>query len=296
MSDSTFTNVIDSNIYLNKDFEKKVPVLTCMTGVQVGRRIMLADDRITFGRSPEATIMLRDDHVSRIHFAVEYDPQHSEYRVMDLGSSNGTLVNEKKIFEAVLKNFDKITAGVTRLRFSWEDALDVQYQAELDQLLNIDSLTGLVVKRRFDEELHRHVAVATKKGGDLAMIMMDLDGVKQINDTHGHAFGAYTISETGKLIKSIIGQIGLASRFGGDEFMAFLPNVQKEEALMIGELIRKAVENHAYEKNDIRLKPTISIGISLLQRDDDVESLLNRADVALYRSKKSGRNKVSFVD
>jgi len=293
MFEYTRTNVIDIKEYQVKDFEKKVPVLTCMTGNNVGRRIMLADDRITLGRSPDATIMLFDSHVSRIHLAFDYDPIRKEYRIQDLGSSNGTLLNETRVSNAIIQNFDKITIGTTLLRFSWEDALDMLYQAEIDQLLNIDELTGLIVKRRFDEELNRYVAVATKQCDGLAMMMMDIDGIKEINDTHGHAFGSYTISETGWLIKTIIGQKGLASRFGGDEFMAFFPNVEAKEARRIAEEIRNNVEMYPYENNGIPFRMTISLGVSQLNVDDSIESLLNRADRALYKSKRSGRNKVS---
>lgn len=295
MSEYGLTNVIDTIKYKNKDFEKKVPVLTFMTGQHVGRRILLADDHITLGRSPEATIMLLDTHVSRIHLAVDHVPEHAGYRIRDLGSSNGTLLNESVVAEAILKDADKITIGATLLRFSWEDELDIKYQTEIEHLLNIDELTGLIVKRRFDEELNRHVAVAAKEGDGLAMLMMDLDGIKQINDTHGHAFGAYTIAEAGGLIKAVIGQKGLASRFGGDEFMAFLPGAGPGVALHLAEEIRQKIEAHPFEKDSVILGPTISIGLSLLKRGDDMDSLLNRADEALYQAKRSGRNRVSVA-
>jgi diguanylate cyclase (GGDEF)-like protein len=138
--------------------------------------------------------------------------------------------------------------------------------------------------------------VAKRQGKGLAMIMMDMDGLKQINDTYGHAFGAYTIAETGSLIKAAFEKKGLASRFGGDEFMAFMPNVQAEEARQIAEAIRMRVENHAYKKDGISLRPTICIGISNLKADDSMASLFKRADEALYMSKRSGRNKVSVAE
>ena len=267
-----------------------------MSGEQVGRRIMLADDHITLGRSPDATIMLRDTRVSRLHLAIKHDAAHGGYRIQDLGSSNGTLLNEARISEAMLKDGDKIIIGHTLLRFSWADALDLRFQNEIDHLINIDELTGLIVKRRFDEELNRFAAVAKKQGSCLAMMMMDLDGIKKINDTHGHTFGAYTISETGRIIKKLIGQKGLASRFGGDEFMAFIPNATIETARCIGENIRRSVEIHPYIKDEIVLKPTICIGISALKTGDTLETLLKRADKALYQSKRRGRNRVTVSD
>jgi two-component system cell cycle response regulator len=296
MADNTPTITGDLNRFIDSDFDKKVPILTCMSGEQVGRRIMLADDHITLGRSPDATIMLQDTHVSRLHLTIQYHVASGGYRIQDLGSSNGTLLNETPITEAVLRDGDKIIIGRTMLRFSWADALDLQFQNEIDHLMNIDELTGLVVKRRFDEELNRFVAVSKKQDGSLAMLMMDMDGIKQINDTYGHAFGAYAISETGRIVKRLVGNKGLASRFGGDEFMVFLPNACLETARCVGEEIRGSVEAHSFIKDGIILKPTICIGISALKPGDTLETLLKRADEALYQSKRKGRNLVSVSD
>jgi two-component system, cell cycle response regulator len=296
MTNDTLTILGDANRFIDGDFDKKVPILTCMSGEQVGRRIMLADDHITLGRSPDATIMLQDTHVSRLHLTIQYDAAGGKYRIKDLGSSNGTLLNETRITEAELRDGDKIIIGHTLLRFSWADALDQRFQNEIEHLMNIDQLTGLVVKRRFDEELNRFAAVARKQGSALAMMMMDMDGIKGINDTHGHPFGAFAIAETGRIVKRLIGDKGLASRFGGDEFMAFIPNATVEAARGIGEEIRKSVEDHTFVKDDIVLKPTICIGISVLKPGDTLETLLKRADEALYQSKRRGRNRVSVSD
>lgn len=287
------TMIDSAKNFTDNVFERKIPRLTCMTGDHIGRRIFLADDRITFGRSHDATIFLSDTHVSRLHLSIEFDPDLNAYRVKDLGSSNGTRLNGKHISEAVLKESDKIIIGQTMLRFGWADELDIEYQAEIDQLMNIDELTGLLVKRRFDEEMNRTIAVAKKQGNELAMIMIDMDGLKQINDSHGHAFGSYSISQTGKLIKEIIEKRGLACRFGGDEFMVFLPDFNTEKARCIAEDIRKRVENHPYEKDGVTLNPTVSIGVSTLKSDDTMASIFNRADRALYASKNAGRNMVS---
>jgi diguanylate cyclase (GGDEF)-like protein len=265
-----------------------------MTGNHIGRRILLADDQITLGRSPDATILLRDTHVSWRHLSVEFDPNQNAYRVKDLGSSNGTLLNGKPISEAILKESDKIIIGNTMLCFGWADELDLQYQTEIDQLMNIDELTGLIVKRRFVEEMDRSMAVAKKQGMNLSMIMIDMDGLKKTNDMYGHAFGAYAIAQTGTLIKAGIDKKGLASRFGGDEFMAFLPNLHAEEARRIAEKIRTLIETYPYEKDGVILKITISAGVSALKAGDNMSSIFERADAALYSSKKTGRNKVSI--
>jgi diguanylate cyclase (GGDEF)-like protein len=89
---------------------------------------------------------------------------------------------------------------------------------------------------------------------------------------------------------------GLASRFGGDEFMVFLPNTPVDKAREIAEEIRRNVEQHNYEKDNARFSLTISIGLALLKENDTPETLFKRADDALYISKKSGRNRVSVIE
>lgn len=289
------TVILNATWFSDKDFEKKVPGLTVLSGDQVGRRIMLANDRITMGRSPEATIMLRDTLVSRLHLAIDFNPELGSYGIQDLGSLNGSFLNGTRVTETILKESDKILIGNTILRFGWSDVFDLQYQDEIDNLLNIDELTGLIVKRRFDEELNRFIAVSLTQGAELAMIMIDIDGVKRINDTYGHSFGAYTISQTGRLIKAATDHKGLASRFGGDEFMIFLPNFKLDAAEQLAETIRLQVETHNFEMEGIILRPTLSVGISSLKKNDTMGSLFKRADEALYLSKRTGRNRVSTI-
>ena len=296
LTEFTKTTSIQLPSFEATDLQKKIPILTFIAGTQIGRRIPLADDSITMGRSDEATIMIRDTAVSRLHLKIEHEPQSGVYVVNDLGSTNGTVLNDKKTLKGVLSEGDKIAIGRTILRFSWIDAIDMAFHGEVDKLINIDSLTGLVLKRRFDEELNRHVAVALANRSALSMLMMDMDGLKQINDTYGHPFGAYSISETGKIIKGIISSKGLASRFGGDEFMAFLPNIALEEAREIAEQIRHSVKHHDYEKDGTPFTVTMSIGLAGLRENDSLETLLKRADDALYVSKESGRNRVSFIE
>jgi len=293
-----FTTTINLNVpgLEASDFQKRIPILTFIGGSQVGRRVLLANDSITLGRSPVSTIMIDDPAVSRLHIEIACDPQSHVYVVNDLGSSNGTRVNGNTINSWVLGEGDKIIIGQTVLRFSWIDAVDMVFHGEVDRLINVDGLTGLVVKRRFDEEFNRHVAVALRNGSSLSMLMMDMDGLKRINDTYGHPFGAYSISETGKIIKTVVSPKGLASRFGGDEFMAFLPNTAVEQAVEIAEEIRHNVEQYNYQKDHARFSMTISIGLAQLRENDTAETLFKRADDALYISKKSGRNRVSVIE
>jgi diguanylate cyclase (GGDEF)-like protein len=123
---------------------------------------------------------------------------------------------------------------------------------------------------------------------------MDMDGVKGINDTHGHHMGAFVIGEAGHVIGSVLGARGFATRFGGDEFAAGLPGLTKEEAIAVAEEMRVAVVAHVYEKDGVRVQPGLSCGVATIPGDGgDAEALFQAADQAMYRAKRAGKNRVA---
>jgi two-component system, cell cycle response regulator len=123
---------------------------------------------------------------------------------------------------------------------------------------------------------------------------MDMDGVKAINDTHGHAFGAFVIGETGHVLGRVIGSRGFSTRFGGDEFAAAFPALTREKAIQVAEEMRLAVGSHAYEYRGVRLHPGLSCGVASIPGDAaDARTLFQAADEAMYRAKRAGKNRVS---
>ena len=220
---------------------------------------------------------------------------NGNYVLRDLGSTNGTLVNGVLVEGTrVLRDGEKIFVGDTVLRFALADEMDIDFHSEVAALVSIDPLTGLPSKRRFDQALEFALEDAKQVGQPLALLMMDMDGVKKINDTHGHLFGAHVIGETGRVIARVLGSKGHACRFGGDEFSAFLCDHEPHAASAMGEQIRSAVETAGLEKDGIALKPTISIGVACYpDAGDDLLGLVAMADKALYRAKEQGKNRVS---
>lgn len=252
------------------------------------------EERILLGRAPECTIPLHDHGVSWQHATIT-PHGNDEYVLTDLHSTNGTLVNGALIAGPHrLSDGDKIVAGETVIRFSLADAMDIDFHSEIAMLVGTDPLTGLESKRRFDDALEFALRTAQESKSPLAVLMMDMDGVKQINDTHGHLFGAHVIGETGRLISRVLGSKGRACRFGGDEFSAFIPAHELDVACALGEEIRQAVESAGMEKEGIPLKPTISIGVACFPAaGDELLKLISTADDALYRAKDQGKNRVA---
>ena len=255
----------------------------------------MLDRPVTLGRDPKAELTLQDEGISRRHCRIAFDKEKGAFFIEDLGSTNGTLLNGKRLQATKkLEAGDRIYLGACVVKFTYSDALEVGYHAQMDVLVGTDDLTGLIAKRRFDAAFVRAVEEARRMRAPMAVMMLDLDGLKLINDTHGHPVGAHTIAEVGKRHRRRWSSPhGAACRFGGDEFAAFLPNLGKREGLKVGETIRALVAGHRFEKDGVVVRPTISIGVSAYPEDGaTAELLLRHADEALYRAKKTGRDRV----
>jgi diguanylate cyclase (GGDEF)-like protein len=284
---------------LQEGWTEKPVRRACLTvirgrGSDLGMHIVV-NGPVVLGRDAVCDLSFKDLGVSRRHARVT--PQANDiYLLEDLGSTNGTRVDGRPV-EAPwpLREGEKIFLGkFAVLRFSLVDEMDVCFQQEVVQLVSTDPLTGLESKRVFDDALDVALTSARQRGARLTLLMMDMDRVKPINDTHGHLFGAYCIQSAGRLIGRVVGSAGHACRFGGDEFSAFLPGLNKEAAMEVAEQIRVSVENAGMEKDGIPLNPTISIGVAVFPEDgDEVLDLVAAADQALYRAKGAGKNRVS---
>jgi diguanylate cyclase (GGDEF)-like protein len=258
---------------------------------EIGTHVKL-EQPVVLGRDPKSELPLEDEGISRRHCRVFFEDDG--FFVEDLGSTNGTLLNGRPLSaKKRLEAGDRVYLGACVVKFTFADTLEVGYHARMDELVGTDDLTGLVAKRRFDASYVRAVEAARQSKTPLCVLMLDLDGLKQINDAHGHPVGAYTIAEVGGLIGRIVAQIGAACRFGGDEFVAYLPRMAKRDGKRVGETIRAHVAAHRFEKDGVVVKPTISVGVSAFPEDaTNPESLLRKADEALYRAKKTGRDRV----
>lgn len=268
------------------------PVLVVVSGLEqdVGRRVTL-DRTVIVGRDPSAGLCLGDARVSWHHARIE--DRGDGWALVDMGSTNGVLVNGEPVKDGVLRGNDSLVFGSTVVRFELQDGVTQAYNQVVERLLNIDDLSGLFVRRKFDAELGAALEAARHAQKPVALLVMDLDGVKGINDTHGHLFGAYVIGEAGKLIGEVIAGRGFGCRFGGDEYLAAFIGLDAAGAADVGEEIRGAIAAHAFEKDSIPLRPGISIGVAAFPEDaSDASTLFQRADAALYRAKQAGKNRV----
>lgn len=164
---------------------------------------------------------------------------------------------------------------------------------EIERVAITDSLTELHTRRyaieRFQEELKRSQA----RGMKLSFLMIDVDHFKALNDQHGHLTGDQILREAGKLIRENTREIDIAGRFGGEEFCVVLPDTDRCGARFAAERIRRAVEAGTIKAYDAEVKITVSLGVATYPEDGTrVEELTDKADWALYRAKREGRNRI----
>jgi len=164
----------------------------------------------------------------------------------------------------------------------------------LKKLSITDGLTELFNHRHVHELLRDEFERSRRTGEPLAVVMIDLDRFKAVNDTYGHPTGDVVLYETARILKETAREIDMVGRYGGEEFIAILPNTDEEEAARFAERVRSAVEAHLYRDEGHELRMTCSSGAASFPVDgvDSPEELLKSADEALYLAKESGRNRV----
>lgn len=162
------------------------------------------------------------------------------------------------------------------------------------QLSETDDMTGLENLRSFKNTLNAELLKASRYKHVFSVVMVDADGLKKINDKHGHDAGNTLIKAVAKSIDSCLRETDRLARYGGDEFVILLPETSCDSALEAGERIRKAVENTSFDIEGNQVKTTVSIGIaSYPAHADSLDELMHKADRALYKSKEAGRNNVT---
>lgn len=168
----------------------------------------------------------------------------------------------------------------------------------IQELAVVDDLTRVYVRRQFIKLSYEELERAKRLDSLFSFLMLDLDYFKNCNDRYGHLVGDEILRQTAEIIKKNVREIDPVGRYGGEEFVVLLPGAGLEDASLVAERIRKAIEEKIFIAYDEKIDITISIGISCYPDDGKtVEELLDKADLALYRAKQEGRNKViAFQD
>jgi len=267
------------------------------TGPSMGRRYMLGERNCHLGRGESCEILIEDQSVSRKHAIIERLAEG--YRASDLGSTNGTFINDKQLDgPRMLGDGDYLRIGSCLYRFLSSGNIETVYHEEIHRLTIQDGLTRICNKRALDEFLDREVFRTQRHKRPLSVLMLDIDKFKSINDTYGHLCGDFVLRDLANCIGKNVRHEDMFARYGGEEFCMVLVETSSDEAVDTAERMRTAIENHPFlfESNTIQL--TISIGVSTTCGETTVtsQSLLATADRNLYEAKRAGRNRVMALD
>lgn len=169
-------------------------------------------------------------------------------------------------------------------------------RAELDRIATTDELTGLANRRELFASLDRMIATAQRSGRPLSVAVLDLDRFKQVNDTHGHPAGDEVLRRVAEMARLLLRQQDLVGRLGGEEFLIAFPDCPAQEAVAACERLRQGVAAlPVLLPSGVGLSVTISTGVAQFETSDDRKTVISRADEALYRAKKGGRDQVRLA-
>jgi diguanylate cyclase (GGDEF)-like protein len=247
------------------------------------------------GRGTSAQFVVDDEGISRSHIRVT---SHGEdFFIEDLGSRNGTFVNERGIKRHLLTTEDVVRVGAsTLLRLAFMDPLEEEMHQRLHSAASRDALTKVFNRRHFDERLAAETAGARRHQRPLSLIMVDVDNFKKINDSLGHPAGDAVLRGVAACLSNAVRREDAVFRYGGEEFSVLLRETSQEGALVLAERLRNAVEQapHSGEGITHPIQVTVSVGVAMLTEGMGEEGLLQAADQALYQAKRSGKNRVVY--
>jgi len=274
-------------------------VLLHPPGPDIGKRTRLVNAQYIVGRDASADLMINRNAVSRQHSRL-FRGEEASWWVEDMGSTNGTFVNEAKVTQRRLFDGDQVRFGDAIFKFLTGSNIESAYHEEIYRMTIIDGLTGAYNKRYFLEFLERELARAHRYQQPLSLVMLDLDHFKRINDDLGHLAGDAVLKELSNRVRPRIRREDLFARYGGEEFAVILTGTALEGGVRFAEQVRAIVGERPFLFNNTPIPVTTSLGVSCvyLEPSADPQAVIQRSDENLYKAKERGRNRVvpSLVD
>lgn len=276
---------------------EQTPSLLMISGPQIGRNFSMIEEEFMIGRAHHCDLPIEDELVSRHHCKIVFTPQGAILK--DLGSTNGTLLNGRRIREEVVLNEgDQIqVGGLVILRYHLQEEVEAKFIGSLFESATKDFLTSAYNKKFFTERLREEFSHALRHQKSLSVLVIDIDHFKKVNDTYGHLAGDIAIQKVAHHLMSNTRRDDIVARFGGEEFVVLMRDIEKNQALRLGEQIRSQVESLEIEAKNHKFKVTVSVGLASMGPQNEAHfrhfnEFLELADKKLYQAKEEGRNRV----
>jgi len=189
---------------------------------------------------------------------------------------------------------DQVQVASLTVRLTQALAVETQLRHELNIRADTDELTSILNRRGLMKQLHLELARCKRYKQSGSILIVDIDFFKKVNDTYGHASGDLVLVRTVEYIKDLLRETDVFGRFGGEEFLIFLPATAEEGTLLVAERIRKFIEQATITLDAASIQITISVGVAICSGNEGVDDLFVHADYALYAAKNHGRNRVEM--
>lgn len=286
------------NVAKRSQRERNRALLFVLQGPQQGAVFAIQRNGLLLGRDRNVDANLTEDTISREHARLL--ATSAGIYIEDLGSHNGTFVNDERVLQPTrLLDGDYLRIGdSTIIKFCMTDELEERALRTLFELTLRDPLTRLYNRRYFDDRLRSEFAFARRHNTHLALLLLDIDHFKNVNDSYGHQAGDLVL----KLVANDLGQItrpeDMLARYGGEEFIFVARGMALHRAQAFGERIRHRIEQRSLTVLGHTLHVTVSLGVTCMGPEmscESPEALVAMADEALYQAKTSGRNRVCAV-
>lgn len=196
-----------------------------------------------------------------------------------------------------LQSRDRMIAAQQEVQEAEQRIHDLEEQLQqMSALAREDQLTGSLNRRGLEDVFERETARADRRNSPLCLAMLDLDNFKRLNETYGHLAGDGALKHLVKIVKGTLRTIDAVARFGGEEFLILLPETTVEDAVATMTRVQRELTRHFFMHENEKLLITFSCGVAMRQPDEDQNSLVKRADMAMYRAKTTGKNRVVVAD
>lgn len=278
-----------------EDGEQDQVLLTCVSEPCRGRIFTVKSGTNVLGRALGSDICIPALSVSRLHAQIVLEG--GSCVLTDLGSTHGTTCDGRPVLDRIVLHHGSriVLGGSVILVFCIEDAIERRMCSTLYELATRDPLTNAHNRRFFSERLDSEWPWAVRHGKPCALLVLDLDHFKRVNDTWGHRAGDKVLTEYARVVAGAIRGEDVFARVGGDEFALLCRVTDLEQASALAERIRSTVEKLDIRWNDQSISVTVSIGVAT-SMDPGVqkpEELVQCADERLYAAKTQGRNQVA---
>ena len=285
---------------MRHNIQEIIPAATLTTMDHIGEGFVLVDQDNNYLSSnsttleifPEITKIAKGESI----FTAKNWP--AEPRDMESGTTDFSINDDRvRYFRASISPvFGENEALTAKIILFWEITDSVNLMKELENAAYIDSLTGIYNRKHFSELANVDIERSLRMDQSIYAAMLDLDFFKNVNDTYGHATGDIILKATAGVIRQTIRSYDLLGRYGGEEFVLLITNLDSTEAYNLMERIRENMEHSITNCDGVEITVTCSIGLAKYLENDSLEEVVKKADAALYAAKRSGRNQVKIYD